>query len=278
METPNNFYVHLPSNVVPTSPLQVGNTITNYITRLPYKLKFTEEYEVALAQISYTKSWYNVMKDQKLRLVTTNGRINLEIDEQLRKGNYDKAEDLVNSINRIYEDYALINPEQRIYLPPKLFYESQSHKIKIRLGFIDDGNNGQDLLYPKFSRFLADMLGVTDTQGRQYPQASLRTIPTKEYIGNVTTNPFIPYLTTPQSVTSSEPVVTNFEPKLSANPAPAAQSAETPSNTPEMVTRRRILKPSVKVSSGDVLATHPVTNLIFVKSKIKRSEDENPFK
>ena len=278
METPNNFHVHLPSNVVATSPLQVGNTITNYVTRLPYKRNFSDEWEVALAQISYTKSWYNVMKDQKLKLVTTNGRTNLEIDEQLRKGNYDKAEDLVSSINRIYEDYAWINPSLKIYLPPKLFYEPQSHKIKIRLGFIDDGNSGQDLLYPRFSQFLADMLGLTDSQGRQYPQASLRTIPTREYTGNVTTNPFIPYLTTAQpGTTTTEPVVTNFESKLAANPAPGAQTTETPPNTRDAVTRKLIIKSDVKSSAPDVLnmATSLVTGH---KPRIKRTDVENPFR
>ena len=50
MENEDNIYVHLPSNIMPNSPVQVGNTIGNYITRLPYKRNFSDEWEVGLTQ------------------------------------------------------------------------------------------------------------------------------------------------------------------------------------------------------------------------------------
>ena len=141
-----------------------------------------------LDTISYTKSWYNIMKDQYLKFVINNSQNTINIDQMVPRGNYDTPEDLINAINKIYEDFAWTNPEHKIHFPPKLFYEPQSYKIKIRLGVINE-NNVTDLLYPKFSQFFADLLGLTDSQGRQYPQINLRQSTNKQLTENITVNP-----------------------------------------------------------------------------------------
>ena len=164
MET-ENFYIHLPSNVVATSPLQVGNSIGNYVTRLNRRLNLSEEWEVALTDISYTKSWYNIMKDQRLTLVENLNKIT-ELEEVLPAGNYETIEVLLNAINRIFYSYSRANPNTISY-PPQLNYNKQSNRINIRVGA--KVSNTHQYLFPNFSPFLADFLGLSDSQGRQYP-------------------------------------------------------------------------------------------------------------
>lgn len=165
MET-DNFYLHLPSNNQPTSPQEVGNTISNYITRLNQKLNLSEEWEVGLTDISYTKSWYNIMKDQKLKLVDYKKKV-IELDDNLEAGNYETVNEIIDSINRIYFNYVEKNSTNKVAYPPNLIYNKQSNKIRVRLGA--KLNEENPYLFPVFSEFLAQLLGMTDSQNRQYP-------------------------------------------------------------------------------------------------------------
>ena len=53
----DHFYIHLSSNVDKVSPLQVGNSIGNFVTHLSRKLELSDDWEVGLTDISYTKTW-----------------------------------------------------------------------------------------------------------------------------------------------------------------------------------------------------------------------------
>ena len=158
-----NFYVHLTSNVTPTSPDQLGNSIGNYVTRLNRRLNLNEDWEVGVTDISYTKSWYNIFSDQTLLIIDENNQITNMV-QQLPAGNYEEIDELVSAINKILQD----TTSEGVAYPPQLLYHKQSNKIKIRLGAKSDGENFY--LYPHFSKFLADFLGLTDSQGRQYSE------------------------------------------------------------------------------------------------------------
>ena len=60
MHHSSNFYVHLPSNNLSNSET---NTLWNYVTHLTQPLLLDGAWEVALTEISYTKSWYNLTRD-----------------------------------------------------------------------------------------------------------------------------------------------------------------------------------------------------------------------
>ncbi len=173
--------VHLLSNARPTSPEQIQNTIGNFITRLPRRLNFSEDWEVALTSISYTKSWYNIHDDQNLRLVQVSTEVSTQdstqnstepstkrstlvhnIDEQLPAGNYE-VEDLLIILNQIFERFVF--NQTVIITPPILTYNQQSNKVIIQLGL----TNSNDFIYPNFDNFLANLLGLTDSQNRQFP-------------------------------------------------------------------------------------------------------------
>ena len=68
MSTRQEFYITLPSNVKATIENE-NNTISNYKTFLNQRLEFgREKWSVGLAEISYTRSWYNVRNTEKIAI------------------------------------------------------------------------------------------------------------------------------------------------------------------------------------------------------------------
>jgi hypothetical protein len=60
MDQLNDFYVHLPSNNISGSD---SNTVCNYVSQLARPIQLEGEWEVALTEISYTASWYDIHKE-----------------------------------------------------------------------------------------------------------------------------------------------------------------------------------------------------------------------
>ncbi len=56
----NSFYITLPSNVKSEF---FENTVANFKTKLAKRIELEGEWEVGLAAISYTYSWYNLSKN-----------------------------------------------------------------------------------------------------------------------------------------------------------------------------------------------------------------------
>jgi len=164
----DNFYVHLPSNVLPTSPTEVGNTIGNYVTRLAQKLNLSEEWEVALTDISYTKSWYNVIKSQSISITFQTEEYIL--DEELPAGNYETPELICNAINKIVENgIKKLTINEKIKLYPQLIYNKESNFVNMKCGYIEGDTQLSNYIWLRFSPFLAGMLGLLDRNGKQHP-------------------------------------------------------------------------------------------------------------
>src|SRR5882757_1379531 len=74
MTTFRKFYITLPSNVKSNEYIET-NRITNYKTSLSNKIEFPkiENWEVGLAEISYSKSWYNVREKVEIKFYEQNG-------------------------------------------------------------------------------------------------------------------------------------------------------------------------------------------------------------
>lgn len=62
-----SFYISLPSNV--KSVTSHTNTISHYETVMPTTINLTGQWEVGLAEMSYTKSYFNVPQDTVVRIV-----------------------------------------------------------------------------------------------------------------------------------------------------------------------------------------------------------------
>ena len=164
----DNFYIHLSSNVDRVSPLQVGNSIGNFVTHLSRKLNLSDDWEIGLTDISYTKTWYNIMNDEYITMQFSDAKFKKKeyVFLALKAGNYDTPESICKNINQVLE-YNLnffIN-ELEIESFPRLEYHKESNRIKMIFGTQQDDN----FYYMHFSNFLASMLGFLDSQGRQYP-------------------------------------------------------------------------------------------------------------
>lgn len=163
-----NFYIHLNSDVTKVSSLQFSNTIGNFITRLNRRYQLQGNYEVALSRFHYTKSWYNIEEDQSLSLVEHGGLVHV-IPEVFPKGNYLTVEDIVELLNEIYSDFVKNLKFDIFENAPKFEYNNFSNVIRIKLGAKKDGKGVDKLLYPFMGEFLANFLGLTDRNNRQYP-------------------------------------------------------------------------------------------------------------
>src|SRR5258708_31078824 len=103
-----SFYITLPSNVV--SQQFADNTIANYLTILNQRISLEGQWNVGLSEISYTKSWYNVLDSHKIMLFDELGNIfeaglyteNKEVHSNslsISSGFYESADELIKHIN-----------------------------------------------------------------------------------------------------------------------------------------------------------------------------------
>ena len=95
----SRFLIYLPSNCNDYPDNRIGE----YRTSLPTTLSLDENWEVGLAEISYTFSWFNVMKDQKIDIVDSKGASYLKKGIIVRKGRYTDVDSLVSSIVKLME-------------------------------------------------------------------------------------------------------------------------------------------------------------------------------
>src|ERR1700712_4390705 len=96
----DDFYVYLPSNV---KSIFFENTSANFKTKLSQILHLKNDYEVGLAEITYTFAILNVFDDEIINIVYLNNAG--EIDKTsvtLKKGFY-TIEELIKSINNIIQ-------------------------------------------------------------------------------------------------------------------------------------------------------------------------------
>lgn len=97
----NNFYVHLPSNNLTDI---YGNTLGNYISQLKHTIVLDGDWEVALTEISYTMSWYNVREESHCSVIG--------LDDRLHEINY-----LERDVSTMYE--SAYDPELKFSTPKR---------------------------------------------------------------------------------------------------------------------------------------------------------------
>jgi len=152
----NSFNIHLLSNV--ESPFSHrNNTVANYVTKLPEKIQLTSEWEVGLAEMSYTKSWFNIRENYSIEIFTTDGNQYTTDDAILKKGYYPTIEFLISKINerlKVYERGAFKNDLER---SPSLRYDAIFNRIYITNGITKKRDS---FVYPILAEDLELMLGL----------------------------------------------------------------------------------------------------------------------
>src|SRR4051812_8696894 len=92
----NSFYIYLPSNVENDSSHE--NTLAHFVTPLCSNIILEDEYEVAVTEISYTYSWYNLTADQPV-WVSSAYSGTLFDKHFIEKGHYSSLKELVDEVN-----------------------------------------------------------------------------------------------------------------------------------------------------------------------------------
>lgn len=160
-----SFYIHLASNV--KDPLD-KNTISNFTTKLSTVLRLDRSWAVGLAEISYSKSFYNINKIQEISLYDDNGSYYWLPDSIIKAGYYDNATELVNLVNkklaRLFSD--VINtsllPAKIEY--PRYRYDEFSRRIEAIPTELNDGTS----VFPYVDVELQDVFGFPKQERVEY--------------------------------------------------------------------------------------------------------------
>ena len=133
MDQVNDFYITLPSNV--KSPKDLENTVANYTTKLPQKIKLQGKWEVGLVEISYTLSWYNINRGVNIKLCTFfNGLIKYFGGRTLKPGRYEDISSLIKEIKNIIKKYNISKGKSELITLPSMVYNNHSRKLQIIQG------------------------------------------------------------------------------------------------------------------------------------------------
>jgi uncharacterized FlaG/YvyC family protein len=184
MQEFDNEFIYLESNVKRTHPDQVSNSLSNFNTHLAKKFNFSSDWEVGLAEISYSKSWFNLMADERIA-VYDKTETQWESISVLKSGHYANVEHLLKSINKLLENIGTELNFQGNYKAPQLIYDNSTRKIAIEIGYFTEPNSEETtidksativvikkgepsiIILPKFSPRLNFILGLIDKQGRE---------------------------------------------------------------------------------------------------------------
>lgn len=157
----DNFYVQLESND------DNENTFSNFNTKLAKRLNLNIDWEVALTEISYHKSWLNVKKIERIKLIDREGNYEPVIPT-LYPGHYSSPQQLIKHIND-----ALMHSRKNLYIPfyhqpPELIYNEFSNMVDVRLGISNRRmkNNFPPYILPEFSPYMNKLLGLKDENNK----------------------------------------------------------------------------------------------------------------
>jgi hypothetical protein len=159
--TRDSFYIHLLSNVKSPQSHR-NNTVSNFVTKLSEKMILSSEWEVGLAEMSYTKSWFNIRQDYDISVFqTSNGSLEAYHHEEaiLRKGNYHSIELVVEEINKRMKVYESSSFKNDIKRSPVLRYDQISNRIYVTNGMT---RRIDAFVYPEFPSELELILGMRD--------------------------------------------------------------------------------------------------------------------
>ena len=140
------FYMTLVSNNTTDS----DNTIALFDTQLFKTYELDDSWYVGLAEISYTKSWFNLKKDATIMLVDEKQAM-YPSQKLLKAGYYKNESDLAYQINDIIKSIA-----GQIAVKPAIDFDVYSRRVLVSNGYTENELS----LYPWISDELADMLGV----------------------------------------------------------------------------------------------------------------------
>lgn len=156
-----SFYVTLPSNVKAgenSNQIDVeNNSMTSWLTQLHHWIHLEGEYEVGLAEFSYTYSWFNINTKQQIMLCEIDGTCLKAENQFLEAGIYNDINKLVTILQAKIESFDV--PWWR---KPTVRLGDSGTAIQVLPGEVKVGGvlAAGTLLYPKFGDELSGLLGL----------------------------------------------------------------------------------------------------------------------
>jgi hypothetical protein len=96
------FYMNLPSNAsLKTYP---KNTLASYTTHLPSTVQLNGQWEVALVEVSYPRTWYNITAGQCYATIHDK-RDNTATDVHIPEGYYHNVEEILSILNDAFHEF-----------------------------------------------------------------------------------------------------------------------------------------------------------------------------
>ena len=124
-------YIYLFSNFNAIRYYGKPNRIGQFKNQLASSLSLSPHTKVALSEIAYTKSWYNVKHTYTISLYDEmSTQLNFNIDAILKAGHYDTPDILVTEINRELKKFP-------IKKSPSLEYNSKENYVYLHSGKTD---------------------------------------------------------------------------------------------------------------------------------------------
>ena len=154
-----SFYVTLPSNVkVGDNSVSdvVENSMTSWMTQLHHWIHLEGDYEVGLAEFSYTYSWFNINTKQFITLCEIDGTCTLD-NQFVEPGIYNDIHDLLKIIKEKIDTFKIT-----WWKKPVIRIGESGTSIQVLPGEVKGGGalEGGTLLYPKFGEELSGLLGL----------------------------------------------------------------------------------------------------------------------
>lgn len=141
------FYMTLSSNNTTDS----GNTIALFDTQLQRTYELDNSWYVGLAELSYTKSWFNLRKDARVMVVDENEGV-YPSALAIKAGFYQTESALASTINDVVSQIEIENVKH----PPEMGFDLYSRRAVVSHGEKNDGTK----LYLWLAEDLAEMLGL----------------------------------------------------------------------------------------------------------------------
>ena len=146
-----DFYLYLPSNTGD----YIDNTLSHYRVKLPEKLDLQGEWEVALVEISYPATWFNVgSKDDAVIAVVFNDAYKEYRKMYIPFNNYNTVDGLCDAINYTLDRVHSFDGETVNF---RLRYDQIMHRVVLKP--TSDAEPNANLV--TLSKKLAYMLGFT---------------------------------------------------------------------------------------------------------------------
>ena len=163
----NSFFVTLPSNVQTN---QDTNTIGDYVTTLPHILRLDPSWRVALTELFFTNSWYNLEKECEVKILVydwSRPKSVLTSTESftIAPGRYATINDILERING-HKSVLLEDAKNAL----KLAIEPKTNHIMCTIG---KSKSGKERFMYEFDPKLADLLGVPNNEWTKIPMSQL---------------------------------------------------------------------------------------------------------